>query len=171
MLFRSAKEIRTEDIIASNVRQNTEVPTVTVKVAQTTETTSDSPQILHNHVMPNMPKIDISHKACGVANCMSCAFNVMSAFFTGKHASNAETTPRQHVNNRKHVKSKTAVHTKVSMKTFVPKLKQQVVKAIYKVKCAVADKVDVKIKNVVLPDKGQFFKYAGPKQVWVPRKG
>lgn len=53
--------------------------------------------------MHNMPLIDLSHKACGVVNCMSCAFNVMSAYFNSKHASSDKTTPRQHVNNRKHV--------------------------------------------------------------------
>ena len=54
----------------------------------------------------------------------------------------------------------------------VPKPKQKVVKAVYKVKCSVTEKIDnvVKVKNVVLPDKGQFFKYVGPNQVWVPKK-
>ena len=27
--------------------------------------------------MYNMPKFELSHKACGVADCMSCVFNVM----------------------------------------------------------------------------------------------
>ena len=56
--------------------------------------------------------------------------------------------------------------------TFVPKPKQNVVKAQYKVKCSVTEKIDpiVQVKNVILPDKGQFFKYVGPNQVWVPKK-
>ena len=77
--------------------------------------------------------------------------------------------------------------------TPVPKLKHPVVKVVYKVKQPVVSDVykpkqprakteyrvkcpvlisadDVKIKNVVLPDKGQFFKYAGPNQVWVRKK-
>ena len=58
--------------------------------------------------MHNMPSIDLSHKACGVANCMSCTFNVMFIYFNSKHASNDKTDPRQHLNNKKHVKSKTA---------------------------------------------------------------
>ena len=29
---------------------------------------------------------------------------------------------------------------------------------------------NIKVKNVVLPDKGQFYKYVGPNQVWVPKK-
>ena len=54
---------------------------------------------------------------------------------------------------------------------YVPKTKQKVVKAMYKVKCSVTEKDDsVKIKNVVLPDKGQFFKCVGHNQVWVPKK-
>ena len=45
------------------------------------------------------------------------------------------------------------------------------VKAGYKLKSSVIKEAEVvKIKNVVLPDKGQFFKYAGPNQVWVPKK-
>ena len=101
---------------------------------------------------------------------MSCAFNVMYAFFNSKHASNDKTAPRQHVNNKKHVKSKTASPPKVRKETFVPKPKQKIVKAIYRVKCSVAEEViAVKIKNVVLPDKGQFFKYSGPNQIWVPK--
>ena len=118
-----------------------------------------------------MPNIDISHKACGVSNCMSCAFNVMSAYFTSKHASNAETTPRQHLNNKKHVKTKIVNPPKARVDTFVPKPKNKFVKAVYKVKCPVFVKVVIaKIKDGVLPDKGKFFKYAGPNQVWVPKK-
>ena len=56
--------------------------------------------------MHNMPKIDISHKACGVANCMSCAFNVMYAYFNSKHASSDKTATRQHMNNKMHVRAK-----------------------------------------------------------------
>ena len=57
------------------------------------------------------------------------------------------------------------------METFVPKPKQKSVKAVYKVKCSVSDKTDsVNSDNVVLPDKGHFFKYDGPNQVWVPKK-
>ena len=143
--------------------KNVDIPKIKVDTS-----ISDNHNLSNMH---NMPFIDSNHKTCGVSNCMSCAFNIMSAYFTTKHACNAKTTPRQHPNNKMHVKTKTVVHTKVSVKSFVPKLKQQVVKAIYKVKCAVTDKVDVKIKSVVLPDKGQFFKYAGPSQCWVPRTG
>jgi hypothetical protein len=91
------------------------------------------------------------------------------------------------------VRPKTTSPAMTSKQTYVPKLKQPVVKAVYKlkhpdvkavyklkqpvtkavyrVKCPVLvlDKV-VKIKNVVLPDKGQFFKYSGPNQAWVPKK-
>lgn len=60
------------------------------------------------------------------------------------------------------------------METFVPKPKYKVVNAVYKVKCSVDVKIDVvdavKVKTIVLPDKGQFFKYAGPNQIWVPKK-
>ena len=54
-----------------------------------------------------MPKIDISHKACGVAKCMSCAFNFMYAYFNSKHASSDKIVPRQHMNNKRHVRAKT----------------------------------------------------------------
>ena len=48
---------------------------------------------------------------------------------------------------------------------------QKFVKIVYKVKCSVIEKVEtIKVKNVVFPDKGQFYKYAGPNQVWVPKK-
>ena len=50
---------------------------VFVKVVPTTETNSDTDKLEHKDNMSNMhnmPKIDLSHKACGVANCMSCAF-------------------------------------------------------------------------------------------------
>ena len=111
----------------------------------------------------------------------------MFVYFNSKHASNDKTAPHQHLNNKKHVKSKaaprqhlnnnkhvktkTASPPKVRVKTFVPKPKQKFVKAIYKVKCPVVEKVDVvKIKNIVLPDKGQFFKHVGPNQVWIPKK-
>ena len=57
------------------------------------------------------------------------------------------------------------------METFVPRLKQEFVKVVYKEKCSVSDKTDsVNSDNVVLPDQGQFFKYVGPNQVWVPKK-
>ena len=139
-----------------------------------TETNSDTHELDNKNAMPNMhnmPVVNFSHKSCGVLNCMSCAFNVMYAYFNSKHVSNNKTTPRQHVNNRKHDRSKTASPPKARKETFVPKLKHKFVKAVYKVKCSVAEKVEnIKVKNVVLPDKGQFFKYAGPNQVWVPKK-
>ena len=102
---------------------------------------------------------------------MSCAFNVMSAYFNNIQASNGKTAPRQHLNSNKHVRAKTASPPKARKETFAPKPKPKGTKAVYVVKCPVTEKVNiVKIKTVVLPDKGQFFKYAGPNQVWVPRK-
>ena len=76
--------------------------------------------------MHNMPKIYPTHKACGIANCMSYAFNVMFVYFNSKHACNDKTAPRQHVNsNKKHVKTKTktASPPKVKEETFVPESK------------------------------------------------
>ena len=85
--------------------------------------------------MHNMPAINLNHKPCGVTNCMSCAFNVMSAYFYSMHTSNNKTTPRQHVNNnKKHVRCKTDRPPKARKMTFVPKPKQKVVKAVYRVK-------------------------------------
>ncbi|KAL8149813.1 hypothetical protein AgCh_006726 [Apium graveolens] len=83
----------------------------------------------------------------------------MYAYFNGKHVSSDKTTPRQHVNNRKHDRSKTTSPSKARKETFVPKPKQKFVKAVYKVKCLVIEKVEnIKVKNVVLPNKGQFYK-------------
>lgn len=168
------EELRAEDIANESVAPNKCVPKEKVKVVQTTKADLDTHKVGQQSNMSNMhnmPTIDLSHKACGVANCMSCAFNVMFVYFNGKHASNDKTAPRQHMNNKKHDKPKTASPPKVRKETFVPKPKHKFVKAVYKVKCPVVEKVDVvKIKNVVLPDKGQFFKYAGPNQIWVPKK-
>ena len=69
------------------------------------------------------------------------------------------------------VESKTASSPKSRVKTFPPKPKQKFVKVTYKVKCSVSDKTDsIKSDNNVKPDKNQFFKFAGPNQVWVPKK-
>ena len=69
------------------------------------------------------------------------------------------------------VENKTASPLKKRVETFIPEPKQKFVKAVYKVKYSVSDKTDsVNSDNVVLPDKGQFFKYVGPNQVWVPKK-
>ena len=168
------EEIRAEDLANEKVVSKSSVSKVPVKVVKATETNSDTHELDNKNAMSTMhklPAVNHSHKACGVANCMSCAFNMMYAYFNGKHVSNDKTTPRQHVNNKKHDRSKTASPSKARKETFVPKLKQKFVKAVYKVKCSVIEKVEtIKIKNVVLPDKGQFYKYAGPNQVWVPKK-
>ena len=238
------EELRTEDRLAIDAMSSKSVSVDPVKVVLTTETVSDTDKLEQKDNMHNMPKIVISHEACGVANCMSCAFNVMYAYFNSKHASSDKTAPRQHLNSKKHVKSKTvsvnhlnnmkhakgkgfspqqlnlvnnvksktaslpksrmetsvpkpkqksveavykvkksvdekvnAVESKTAsspksrVKTFPPKPKQKVVKATYKVKCSVSDKTDsVKSDNNVKPDKNQFFKFAGPNQVWVPKK-
>ena len=100
------EELRTEDIIANNAMSSKSVPEVPVKVVFTTETVSDTNKVEQIDNMHNMPKIDICHKACGVANCISCAFNVMYAYFNGKHASSDKTAPRQHMNNKMHVRAK-----------------------------------------------------------------
>ena len=97
------EELRTEDRIANDAMSSKSVPEVPVKVVLTTETVSDTDKLEQKD---NMPKIDISHKACGVANCMSCAFNVMYVYFNSKHASSDKTAPRQHMNNKMHVKAK-----------------------------------------------------------------
>lgn len=121
--------------------------------------------------MNNMPTIDVNHKACYVKNCMSCAFNVMSAYFKSMHASSSKTSPRQHMSKKRHVKSKTVSPPVVKKETVVPKPKQKVVKAVYRIKGTVKDVVAkvLKIGSVVQPEKGQFFKYAGPNQLWVPK--
>ena len=235
------EELRIDDRITNDAISNKSVPEVHVKVVLTTETVLDTDKLEQKD---NMHKIDISHKACGVVNCMSCAFNVMYAYFNSKHASSDKVAPRQHMNNKMHVRAKTvpvknlnnlkhakgkgispqqmnqdnnvkskttsppktrldtsvlkpkqkfvkvvykvksSVYEKVNIvenmnaspskkrvETFVPKPKQKFVKAVYKVKCSVSDKTDsVKSDNTILPDKGQFFKYVRPNQVWVPKK-
>ena len=134
------EEMHTEDIVNKNVMSNNSLCLrVSVKVVHTTETNLDTHKLEQKDNMSNMhnmPSIDLSHKACGVANCMSCAFNVMFVYFNSKHASSDKTAPHQHMNNKKHVKSKTAppqhlnnvkhVKTntasppKVRVETFVP---------------------------------------------------
>ena len=100
------EELRTEDRIANDAMSSKSVPEVPVKVVLKTETASDIDKVEQKYNMHNMPKIDISHKACGVVNCMSCAFNVMYAYFNSKHASSDKTAPRQHMNNKMHVRAK-----------------------------------------------------------------
>ena len=101
------EELRTEDRIANDAMSSKSVPEVPVKAVFTTKTVSDTDKLKQKDNMHNMPKIDISHKACGVANCMSCPFNVMYAYFNSKHASSDKTAPRQHMNNKMHVRAKT----------------------------------------------------------------
>ena len=83
---------------------NKSVAKVPVKVVPTTETNLDTDKLEQKD---NMPKFDLSHKGCGVADCMYCAFNVMYVYFNSKHASSDKTAPCQHMNNKKHVKAKT----------------------------------------------------------------
>ncbi|KAL8133025.1 hypothetical protein AgCh_008470 [Apium graveolens] len=128
------EEICAEDLTNEKVVSKSSVSKVSVKVVKATETNSDTHELDNKNAMSTMhklPAVNHSHKVCGVSNCMSCAFNMMS---------------------------KTASPSKVRKETFVPKLKQKFVKAVYKVKCSVIEDVEtIKIKNVVLPDKGQFY--------------
>ena len=94
-----------EDKVNNDAMSNKSVPKVPVKVVPTTETDLDTDKLEQKDNMHN--NFDLSHKACGVANCMSCAFNVMYVYFNSKHASSDKTAPRQHMNNKKHVKAKT----------------------------------------------------------------
>jgi hypothetical protein len=187
-----------------NVKSKKVVPNKPVKVEETDSslTTGLGVKKVNNNNTSNMPIIESSHKACGVVNCMSCAFNVMTAYFNGNHACANKTAPRQQVNRNKNVRSKTASPPQVRRETFVPKPKQSVIKAVYKVKCPVNEKnvivgkktwipkikqkivksvyrvkcllnkgdIGGRIINVVLPNKGQYFKSAGPNQRWVPKK-
>ena len=100
------EELRTEDKLSNNAMSSKSVHEAPVKVVFTTETVSDTDKLEQKDNMHNMPKIDISHKACGVANCMSCAFNVMYAYFNSKLASSDKTATRQHMNNKMHVRAK-----------------------------------------------------------------
>ena len=174
------EELRTEDIANGIAMPNKSVPEESVKVVPITETNSDTDkleQIDNMSNMHNMPKIVISHEACGVANCMSCAFYVMYVYFNSKYPSSDKTAPRQHMNSKKHVKSKnvpskilnnvkhanlpqhlkkdnnvkskTASPPKDRKETFVPEPKLKFVKAVYKVKSSVDEKVNVEMVNVV----------------------
>lgn len=136
-------------------------------------------------VSKNLLTIDACHKQCGVVNCMQCAFNVMSAQFKRMHATYNMTTPREHINH-KHARSQTGRPPASQKKTylpksvnrvvktvskFLPKSVHKVVKTVYKEKGTVKAKVDtIRLGSIVKPNKGQFFKYAGPNQVWVPKK-
>ena len=74
------EELRIKDIITNDAMSSKSVPEVPVKVVFTTETVLDTDKLEQKDNMHNILKIDIFHKACGVANCMSCAFNVMYAY-------------------------------------------------------------------------------------------
>ena len=100
------EELRTEDRLAIDAMSSKSVPEVPVKIVFTTETVSDTDKLEQKDNMYTMPKIVISHEACGVANCMSCAVNVMYAYFNSKHASSDKTAPRQHMNSKMHVRAK-----------------------------------------------------------------
>ena len=100
------EELRIDDRLAIDAMSSKSVPGVPVKVVFTTETVSDTDKLEQKNNMHNMPNIDISHESCGVANCMSCAFNVMYAYFNSKHASSDKTAPRQHMNSKMHVRAK-----------------------------------------------------------------
>ena len=81
------EEMHTEDMVNENVMYNQCVP-------EATETNLDTHKLEQKDNMsniPNMHNIDLSHKACGVANCMSCAFNGMYVYFNSKHASSDKT--------------------------------------------------------------------------------
>ena len=80
------KEMRTEDKLNNDAISNKSVPEVSVKVVSTTEIDLDTDKLEQKDNMHNMPKLDLSHKACDVSNCMSCAFNVMYVYFNSKHA-------------------------------------------------------------------------------------
>ena len=67
--------------------------------------------------------------------------------------------PPQHVNNEKNVKSNTVSPPKVRTEKFVPKPKQKVVKAVYKVKCSVAEKVNVVDNMTASPPKVRVEKF------------
>ena len=116
-----------------------------------------------------VPAFDACHKYCSVDNCMTCAFNLMSAYFKNLHAKNENTSPRQHTNN-KHARSKTASPTRVRKETYVPKPKTKVYKAVVKEVSSVKSEPSISPRgSVVLPNRNQFFKTAGPNQVWVPK--
>ena len=100
-------------------------------------------------------------------NCMTCAYNIMSAYFKNLHAKNGNTSPRQHTNN-KHARSKTASHSRVRKETYVPKRKTIVYKAVVKEVSSVKSESSISPRgSVVVPDRNQLFKFVGPNQVWV----
>ena len=88
------EEMHTVDIVNKNVMSNNSVPKRIVKVVHITHTNLETNELEQKDNMHNMPSIDLSHKACGVANCMSCAFNVMYIYFISKNASSDKTAPR-----------------------------------------------------------------------------
>ena len=151
------EELRTEDRLAIDAMSSKSLSGVPVKVVFTTETGSDTDKLEQKDNMHNMPNIDISHEACGVANCMSCAFNVMYAYFNSKHASSDKTAPRQYMNSKMHVRAKVVPvnhlnnvnHAKE--KSVSPQQLNHVnnvkyvkyVKVVYKVKKTVNEKINV----------------------------
>ena len=84
-----------------------------------------------------------------------------------KHAKEKGISPQQmnHVNN---VKSKTVSPPKTRMETFAPKPKQKSVKAVYKVKSSVNEKVNfVENKTSSSPKKWEKTFVPKPKQKFV----
>ena len=85
----------------NDAMSNKSMPKVSVKFVPTNETNLDTDKLEQKDNMSNihnMPKFDLSHKACGIADYMSCAFNVIYVYFNSKHASSDNTAPRQHMN-------------------------------------------------------------------------
>ena len=68
------EEMRIEDSVNNDAMSNKSVPKVYVKVVPTTETNLDTDKLEQKDNMSNMPKFDLSHKACGVADCYVLCF-------------------------------------------------------------------------------------------------
>ncbi|KAL8155978.1 hypothetical protein AgCh_001147 [Apium graveolens] len=122
------EEIRAEDRANEKVVSKPSVSKVPVKVVKATETNSDTHELDNKNAMSIMHNLPVVNPS------------------------------HKHMNNRKHDRSKTTSPSKARKETFMPKAKQKFVKAVYKVKCPVIEKVEnIKVKNVILPDKGQFY--------------
>ena len=117
--------------------------------------------------MSAMPTLNYAHFPCVKVGCMSCAFNIMSAYINLMNASYGSC-----INSDMNVaihRAKTVSPPKVRKDTRVSKPKVTPDKAKTKYK----SKVDEPIEHVEVVHVAKSVKISkplGPKQVWVPKK-
>ena len=158
--------------------ENAYVPTIVRKACNNCKSTNHLthicklPKVEHpkSSAMLKKNNMPTMHKPCGEPNCMQCAMNVMTTYFSLLNA-NVNCTNSKSRKDSKHTKSKTACPPKIRKMTPVVKPKTIFVKATNVKQEPVEDTtVHVDSKYVVTKEKGKKTKSDGPKFVWVPKK-